>query len=159
MRALNSMEDFKRDITYRVLLQEDQSILLSGTMRDRFHDIEVTIVVAGESLEITEARVEFRAAPSRYCDQVGPRLEMLHGVVIGKGLSRKVNAALGGADGCGNLRTLLLGLLPLALNIKASEGIKDEKDMLDMIHEKLRGSCVGYPLKDPEEKTSADTDM
>lgn len=146
MRKLNSMENFTRDIQYRVLLQEDGSILLIGTMRDCFHDIEMEIIVDAESLMIADSRVIFRKAPSQYCDQVENRLDLLKGVVIGKGLSRNINAALGGKEGCGNLRTMLIGLLPLAINVKASAGISDEKEMLDMIHHHLQGTCVGYPV-------------
>jgi hypothetical protein len=56
---------------------------------------------------------------------------------------------LGGGVGCGNLRNLLLGLLPLAINVKASAGFRDEQDMLDAIHEQLRGTCAGYADSDP----------
>mgnify|MGYP001056954524 FL=1 len=146
MRELNSMEDFKRDIVYQVLLQEDESILLTGTMRDCFHDIEVEIVVDAESLVITGSRATFRKAPSQYCDRAEDRFALLKGVVIGKGLSRSLSAALGGCEGCGNLRTLLTGLLPLAMNVKASAGISDEKEMLGMIQHHLQGTCVGYPV-------------
>ena len=154
MRKLNSMEDFTRDIQYRVLLQEDESISLVGTMRDCFHDIEVQIIVDGDSLEITGSTANFRKAPSSYCDQVATRLALLKGVVIGKGLSRKLNAALGGREGCGNLRTLLTGLLPLALNVKASAGISDEMEMHATIHHHLQGTCVGYPVTDELPETA-----
>jgi hypothetical protein len=56
---------------------------------------------------------------------------------------------LGGSEGCGNLRNLLLGLLPLALNVKAAAGFSDEQEMLDAIHEQLRGTCAGYTDSDP----------
>jgi hypothetical protein len=52
--------------------------------------------------------------------------------------------ALGGVTGCGNMRNLLLGLLPLALNLKAAAGIQDERVMLDTIHGQLLGACAGY---------------
>lgn len=145
MRTLNAMEDFHRDIGYRVLVREDENIALVGTLRDRFHDIELEIVVEGESLRILDGCVAFRSAPSPHCHRVQERLGHLVGVVIGPGLSRRLNAAFGGPSGCGNLRTLLAGLLPLALNVRASAGIDDEKEMLDTIHHHLRGTCVGYP--------------
>jgi hypothetical protein len=30
------------------------------------------------------------------------------------------------------------------MNVKVSAGISDEREMLDTIHEKLRGTCAGY---------------
>ncbi|GFO55857.1 hypothetical protein GMSM_28640 [Geomonas sp. Red276] len=141
---LNTMEDFQRDITYRLLKQEDGTARLTALMKDRFHDVEVTVVVNAESLEIVSTAAEFRRSPTTDCCNVSRRLEGLIGFVIGKGLNKKVVEVLGGGEGCGNVRNLLLGLLPLALNLKASAGIYDEREMLDMIHEKLMGSCAGY---------------
>ncbi len=150
MRKLNAMEDFQRDISYRVKVGEDDSITLKGSIADLYHDIEVTIVVDGENLEIRQSRVVFTKGPSPHCQKVEQRMEMLEGTVIGRGLTRKINAALGGCSGCGNLRTLLMGLLPLALNVKACMGIDDEQQMLDAIHHELQGTCAGYPVCDAD---------
>ena len=147
----NSMEDFQRDICHRVLKQEDGTILLTGTIRDRFHDIEVRVQVEPEALTITQLQAEFRAAPTQYCKRVNERLQGLIGFPIGRGLQRKLVEVLGGGEGCGNLRTMLLGLLPLALNIRAAAGIRDEQEMLDAIHAQLAGTCAGYP--DEADKT------
>lgn len=138
------MEDFQRDISYRLLKREDGHLALTATLRDCFHDIEMQILVDGETLAITSAQVDFRKSPSADCPNVSKRLAGLIGVIIGKGLNRKLMEVLGGGEGCGNLRNLLLGLLPLAMNVKASAGIRDEREMLDTIHEKLLGTCAGY---------------
>lgn len=144
MTHLNSMEDFRRDISYRLLKRADGRILLTGTLQDRFHDVLLEVVVAGDSLAIEEIRVDFRKSPSPGCRNLSPRLEQLVGVAIGKGLNRQLMTVLGSGEGCGNIRTMLLGLLPLALNLQAAAGITDEQEMLDRIHEKLLGTCVGY---------------
>lgn len=138
------MEDFQRDISYRLLKQEDGQLGLTATLRDRFHDIVLEVLVDGETLAITAARVEFGKSPTADCRNVSPRLEELKGLVIGRGLNRRLLEVLGGGEGCGNLRNLLLGLLPLAMNVRASTGITDEREMLDTIHEKLLGTCAGY---------------
>ena len=141
---LNTMEDFQRDISYRVLKREDGTIALTATMRDRFHDVLAEVVVDGETLAIISARADFRKSPTRDCQNVSAGLIRLVGFPIGKGLSRKLTEVLGGGTGCGNLRNLFLGLLPLALNVRASAGFTDEGEMLDAIHEQLRGTCAGY---------------
>lgn len=145
MRELNTMEDFTRDINYRVLVRDDEAIVLTGILKDRFHDIKVDIIVDGHSLEIIDSEVVFKAAPSLFCNQVEERVKLLIGITIGKGLSRNLMTVLGGKYGCGNLRTLLAGLLPLALNVNVCAGISDEQEMLDTIHQKLQGTCIGYP--------------
>ena len=67
---------------------------------------------------------------------------------MGKALGGKF-IVFDGGEGCGNLRVMLLGLLPLAINVKAATGFNDEKAMLDSISERLQGSCAGY-VKRPE---------
>ncbi|HEY6837303.1 MAG TPA: DUF2889 domain-containing protein [Geobacteraceae bacterium] len=141
---LNSMEDFQRDISYRALKREDGQVSLTALLRDRFHDIEVRVVADLDTLTITAAGVDVRKSPTLDCRNVAERLDGLVGFTIGKGLNRKLMEVLGGGAGCGNIRNLLLGLLPLAMNVRASAGINDERDMLDTIHEKLLGTCTGY---------------
>jgi hypothetical protein len=157
MQELNSMEDFQRDVTYRVHKREDGAIALTATLKDRFQDILVEIIVDGATLTIGSARSEFRKSPTSDCPAVSARLELLNGFSIGKGLSRKLTEVLGGREGCGNLRTLLLGLLPLAINVRASAGYRDEQEMLDAIHEQLAGTCGGYvrPLNREEDRKRA----
>jgi len=144
MSQLNTMEDFQRDISYRLLKGTDGTAELSALMRDRFHDVDVKVVVDATTLEIVSATADFRRSPTTDCCNVSARLAGLRGFTIGKGLQRKLGEVLGGGEGCGNLRTLLMGLLPLALNLRAAVGITDEREMLDAIHEQLYGTCAGY---------------
>ena len=140
----NTMEDFRRDISYRALKREDGQVSLTALLQDRFHDIEVEVVADLEALTITAASADIRRSPTPDCRHVAARMDGLVGFTIGKGLNRKLMEVLGGGEGCGNIRNLLLGLLPLAMNVRACAGIMDEREMLDTIHEKLRGTCVGY---------------
>jgi hypothetical protein len=143
MAALNAMEDFKRDISYHVR-RDDAHIVLTAQLKDRFHDIRIEVLADFETLEISAARVNFVRHPSEDCPNVAWRMENLVGFVIGKGLNRKLQETFGGGEGCGNLRVILLGLLPLAMNVKAAAGFTDEQAMLDSIKERLTGSCAGY---------------
>ena len=149
MAQLNAMEDFKRDISYHVQRGDDDQIVLTARLKDRFHDIRMEVLVDFESLKVNAARVNFVRHPSEDCPNVARRMEQLVGFTIGKGLNRKLQETFGGGEGCGNLRVMLLGLLPLAMNIKAAAGFSDEQEMLDSIRERLTGSCAGY-VKRPE---------
>lgn len=149
MAALNAMEDFKRDISYHVRRGDDGQIVLTANLKDRFHDIRMELLVDFESLRISAARVNFVRHPSEDCPSVAWRMERLVGFTIGRGLNRKLQETFGGGEGCGNLRVMLLGLLPLAMNVKAAAGFTDEQAMLDSIKERLAGSCAGY-VKHPE---------
>lgn len=149
MAALNAMEDFKRDISYHVLRGDDGQIILTAHLKDRYHDIRMEVLADFESLKINAARVNFVRHPTEDCPNVALRMEKLVGVTIGKGLNHKLQETFGGGEGCGNLRVMLLGLLPLAMNVKAAAGFTDEQAMLDSIRERLSGSCAGY-VKRPE---------
>jgi Protein of unknown function (DUF2889) len=144
MPQLNAMEEFRRDVSYQLLRREDGAILLTATLNDRFHDIVLEVVVNAGSLTVGSASVRFNRAPSRECPHAAARLEQLAGLVIGPGLNRRLTELLGGVQGCGNLRTLLVGLLPLAMNARAAAGISDEQELLDTIHNRLVGACAGY---------------
>jgi len=144
MAQLNAMENFKRDINYHVMKSDDDQIVLKAHLKDRFHDVRMEVLVDFDSLTILAARVNFLRHPSEDCPTVAWRMEQLVGFTIGKGLNRKLQEIFGGGEGCGNLRTMLFGLLPLALNVKASAGFSDEQEMLDSIRKRLTGSCAGY---------------
>lgn len=144
MPQLNAMEDFQRDLSYHVRRGDDDQIVLTANLKDRYHDIRIEVLADFESLRITAARVNFVRHPSADCPHVAWRMEKLVGFTIGKGLNRKLQETFGGGEGCGNLRVMLLGLLPLAMNVKAAAGFTDEPAMLDSIRERLTGSCAGY---------------
>jgi hypothetical protein len=140
----NAFEDFKRDISYRIF-RCPEGIALTATMKDLFHDIFLEIIVDAGNLRILLARVNFLKQPTDNCQQIDKAMSLLVGTVIGKGLNKRLIEIFGGGEGCGNIRTMLMGLLPLALNAKAASGIKDQNEMLEKISEKLKGTCIGYP--------------
>jgi hypothetical protein len=148
MAPSNAMEDFKRDISYHVQ-RNDDLIVLTAHLKDRFHDIRMEVLADFETLRIAAARVNFVRHPSVDCPTAAWRMERLVGFPIGRGLNRMLQESFGGGEGCGNLRLMLQGLLPLAMNVKAAAGFTDENAMLDSIRERLTGSCAGY-VKKPE---------
>lgn len=144
MQPANVFDDFKRDISYRVF-KEGQEIALTATMQDIFHDIFLEIRVNPENIMIVSARADFLKYPTDFCAQIDKAMTELIGVVIGKGINKKLVEIFGGSEGCGNIRTLLTGLLPLALNAKAASGAKNQGEFLEKIRKELTGTCIGYP--------------
>lgn len=144
MQPSNVFDDFKRDISYRIS-RRAEGIVLTATLQDVFHDIFIEIIVDPESLRILSARVNFFEQPTDHCQQIDTTMSLLVGTVIGKGLNKRLIEIFGGREGCGNIRTMLMGLLPLALNAKAASGIKDQNEMLEKISKELTGTCIGYP--------------
>lgn len=143
------MEDFRRDFTYRAKLQDD-GIHLTAEMKDTFHDLRLEIRVDAGTLTITSATAAFTASPTEFCSDVTSKVSKLAGMVIGKGMNRRLLELFGGGNGCGNIRTILSGLLPLALNIQAAKGVRDENELMETIRNKLEGTCAGYPRRHKE---------
>lgn len=144
----NMMNSFKRDISYSVSQPDCERILLIATMRDLYHHIVLEVLVQESDLTILAANVDFHKSPEKLCSSVTDNLQKMVGFKIGKGLTRAILNSMGGEHGCVNMRNLLSGLLPLAMNVKAAAGFSDERAMLDNIRENLAGACAGYPLKE-----------
>ena len=140
----NVFEDFQRDISYRIFSCEG-GIALTASMKDVFHDIFIEVRVDADSMRISSAMVNFLQHPTEYCPEIERAMAALVGTVIGKGMSKRLSELFGGSEGCGNIRTMLMGLLPLALNAKAAAGIKDGSELLEKIRKELTGTCIGYP--------------
>lgn len=148
---MSLMENFQRNISYTIVRKDDY-IVMSATMEDAVHDMELKVVVEPETLLITSASVTFHKSPTPDCSNTATRLDLICGITIGKGLEWKLKRALGCRNGCGNLLNLLQGLLPLALNYRASAGIGDRAASLDAIHQQLLGTCAGYPFPPADDK-------
>jgi len=138
------MDSFKRDISLNLTRTDNNDILVRDTLKDRFHDIVLEVIVDHRNLNIKDIRVEFERAPTRYCQNLGERLKGLIGTPVKKGLTRKIFEVTGGGEGCGNIRNMLLASLPLVLNLTAGAGIDDEEALLAKIEEELEGTCIGY---------------
>lgn len=141
--SVNKMQKFHRDIAYQVHAEDDK-ILLTASMKDVYHDIVIDVVVNRDDLVIRSCIAKFHKAPEIECPIAAKKLSLLEGATIGRGITKAVLAATAGETGCVNLKTMLLGLLPIAMNVKAAEGFEDEREMLDSIAEKLAGACAGY---------------
>jgi hypothetical protein len=142
----NVFDDFRRELAYRVF-KEEGHIVLTATLKDVFHDIFIGIRVSPENLLIVGATVNFLKQPTDYCHHIDKAMSELVGTPIGKGMNKRLIKIFGGKEGCGNIRTVLMGLLPLALNAKAASGITDQDEMLEKISKELTGTCIGYPEK------------
>lgn len=137
------MDSFARNISMKFDKGENNNILITVSMTDIFHDIVLKVVVDWEMV-IKDLRVDFIKAPRPDCHLIQERLALLIGTPIGIGLTKRLYKVLGGNKGCANLRNMLLCSLPLALNFKAADGLEDDSELLDQIHNQLVGTCIGY---------------
>ena len=137
--------DFQRTVNYSISHHPHGQFILKAKMEDRLHDIETVLTTTNDTLEILTASVRFVRSPSPFCAQAEQRFSSLVGLQIGKGLSSKLRERLAGGEGCGNLRTMMLGLLPLAINARVSQDCESEEQALELMQQELEGSCAGFP--------------
>lgn len=137
------MNSFQRDISIN-LTRSGDDIVVTNTLKDRFHDILLEVVVDFATLVIKDIRVEHHQSPSQHCYLIQTKLKELIGTPVSKGLTKKIMEVTGGSQGCINLRNVLLSSLPLALNLKAGEGMADSQKLLEKIAQELQGTCIGY---------------
>ncbi|MBR5346781.1 MAG: DUF2889 domain-containing protein [Deltaproteobacteria bacterium] len=134
----------QRDIRHTVSTESNGTIHLSATMLDPYHDMELHITVS-RALLLEDIELIWRKSPSPHCQDITRQLETLKGTSIGHGIVRRVCETLGGSSGCGNLRSILLGLLPLAINAHAAYGHSEETEMYAAMDARMRGVCAGFP--------------
>nr|WP_320048833.1 DUF2889 domain-containing protein [uncultured Desulfuromonas sp.] len=137
--------DFQRTVHYSIAQNDQGHFILKAHLKDRLHDIETIVTTSPDTLEILSASASFNRSPSPFCSQSEKRFANLVGLSIGKGLSLELRERLAGGDGCGNLRTMMLGLLPLAINARVSQGSESDEQAFEMMQQALEGTCAGFP--------------
>ncbi|EAT17069.1 DUF2889 domain-containing protein [Desulfuromonas acetoxidans] len=143
---MSRQTDFQRTVHYSISQQPQQGdFILKAHLEDRLHDIETVLTTTPDTLEIRTATVQFHRSPSPLCSQAEKRFSRLEGLTIGKGLSEQLRERLGGSEGCGNLRTMMLGLLPLAINARVSQDCESDEQALELMQQNLQGTCAGFP--------------
>lgn len=138
------MHNFQREVTYHVFVNDHDKVTLTGKMHDAHHDMEVVLIVATATLEILMVDFTFDKSPTTNCAHIKAQLDMLVGVRIGKGIFKNLAKLFGGCNGCGNLRVVLMGLLPLAINARFGQNVDDDESFMENAHQNLRGTCIGF---------------
>ncbi len=143
---MSRQTDFQRTVRYSISQQPQQGdFILKAHLEDRLHDIETELTTTADTLEILTATVHFHRSPSPLCSQAEKRFARLVGLPIEKGLSEQLRERLGGGEGCGNLRSMMLGLLPLAINARVSQDCESDEQALELMQQQLQGTCAGFP--------------
>lgn len=138
------MDEFKRNIAFDLVKDEDNNLVVINALKDRFHDILLEVTLDYDSLTIQKIKVDYRKCPSKNCVIKQSKIDQLIGTPIAKGLTKKLYETLGGPQGCTNLRNMLLCSLPMAINVKAAAGVEEDDIVSYKIHENLMGTCIGY---------------
>jgi hypothetical protein len=110
----------ERHISIKVF-KVNGNVFAEATLLDPDHLIRLTMVIDPVEKKILEAKAEMPNSPFLVCKQTIEKIQKLEGLIIGKGVMKKLAEAVGGPCGCIHLRDL------------ASEAVS-----------KVAGDLVGY---------------
>ncbi len=71
------------------------------------HHMSVTLLIAPDPLRIIEAEADMMTTPMPQCPETLDRIELIKGLEIKPGFSKKIRSLIGGSDGCAHLCTLV----------------------------------------------------
>lgn len=148
----------KRDIGIEAFELENGNMMLEATFLDPYHLIRLNLHINPKTKTIILAKSEFANHPHRACPVVEIKAQLLVGLKIERGVTRKVSERIGGSEGCIHLRELTLETINFAATalVGYDEGFGLMSRDFNMLNEDkkfeiskglLKGSCSVYNRK------------
>lgn len=145
----------KRDIGIEAFELENGNLMLEATFLDPYHLIRLNLHVNPTTKTIVHAKCEFANHPHGTCPLVALKADLLIGLKIERGITRKVSERIGGSEGCIHLRELTLETINFAATalIGYDEGfglmsrdfnMLDENKKFELSKGLLKNSCFVY---------------
>ena len=97
--------------------RNDNSVKIDAHFKDKFHDIEVSMVFSLESKTILSARVQMNTVPFDICHEVCDSLNGLVGLIIKKGIGKKIQEIIGKSNGCAHLFDIVMDILKVLTQV------------------------------------------
>ncbi|HMG34860.1 MAG TPA: DUF2889 domain-containing protein [Blastocatellia bacterium] len=126
------MPEFTRKINIEMDWLDPGQFEIRGSLDDNVHSLAARLVVSFPGFVIQNAIAEITRMPyPGYCTGATGAIQRLVGERIGRGFKRKVGEALGGAESCNHLHTLVNDLASCAFQMnyvaaKTREASKEE---------------------------------
>ena len=148
----------KRDIGIEAFELENGNLMLEATFLDPYHLIRLNLHINPNTKEIVHTKSEFGNHPHADCPLIAIKAQLLVGLKIERGITRKVSERIGGSEGCIHLRELALETINFAATalIGYDEGfglmsrdfnLLDENKKFDLSQHLLKDSCHVYKTK------------
>lgn len=162
MPELNEL--YQRNINVTVERDADpEYIIVHSSLLDLDHSIRFSMKVHARTKRIEQASAQMIRVPFRKCRETLPLTEKIAGLVIERGINRKLADALGHDTGCMHLVELSMtaARMAAAVLVEAQRGLADrehfealseeERIAIGMPH--LKNTCLVFRV--PEEKKPA----
>lgn len=148
----------KRDISIHLYLLDNGQGRLESVMMDPQHLIRLQLDIDPHTRTVTDASSSMVIGPYALCKAVEDRAKGLIGLVVERGVMKRVNQEIGGPGGCVHLRELAIDTLNFAatamVGVDKGFGLmdpsfarKDAKERFEMTEALLKNSCNSYSHK------------
>lgn len=145
------MSLFSRKIDIDINPAGNDTLALTTTLADMYHDIRLRLEIGTWDGMIRNASLHMERIPHPDCRKMADKAQLLCGLEVGPGFTKKVLTLLGGECGCPNLVNLVFITAPLARNAAVVLKQRQEKltdDEMDRLwQDVLGGVCAAYPKK------------
>lgn len=129
----------------------------NGTFIDTYHEINLTLHVKKNDLEIVWAKAEMVRIPQTHCAEAQGQDRFLVGIRIGPGLRKAIQNAIGNDRGCTHLADLALDLVKAVIvaNNKAGEPFLKKEELEDKYINLYGGTCNHWTVMAMQKKKGA----
>lgn len=104
----------KRDIGIEAFELENGNLMLESTLLDPYHLIRLNLHIDPHTRTIVHAKSEFANHPHAACPMVAVKAQMLIGMKIERGITKRILQTIGGNEGCVHLKELALETINFA---------------------------------------------
>lgn len=132
---------YDRSVRTRVFHEDSRHLRAVATLHDdtlgphgfaTVHHMSLEVVLASDSLAITEVRAGMDNHPHGVCPITLARMQQLVGVSVGKGYFAELSKRFGGTSGCNHLLTLAQNIGTVVALSAASKITHDNPEILDL---------------------------
>lgn len=135
--------------------QEDINFKITVHFKDYFHEMESTVTINTDTLEILAAEAQIINVPWDICHEVGAKMNGLVGLKIEKGIKEKVRRLLGGSKGCVHMVDLAMDTITAVVRLRDYHVLPKEmpyEERMERIREINIGICHTYGSTDRNPK-------
>jgi hypothetical protein len=138
-------ELYQRNINVTVEKADEEHILVQCSLLDLDHSIRFVMKVHTQTKVIVDAEAQMVRVPFHKCRETLPLTETIAGLVIGRGINRRLADRLGHNVGCMHLVELAVTAtrMAAAVLVEADRGLTD-RDGFECLDEESR-VAIGMP--------------
>ena len=125
------MESFERNINASISRLNSDTISTKASLLDLNHNMRVELKIDLNSKKILEADAQIVRAPFKICRSTVHLIKNIVGLMVERGIARKLSRILGGNSGCTHLFELTMEAIRFSSNILLGFGSVGTDEWID----------------------------